>query len=54
MIQNTLKKYRFEVFLAFLFFLIATISFALGYLAHERTVRTPIILELQPPEVEEN
>jgi hypothetical protein len=54
MILSIFKRYRFEAFLAGLFFLVATVSFALGFLAHERTVRTPIILELQPAEVEES
>jgi hypothetical protein len=54
MIKSLFKRYRFEAFLTGLLFLIATISFALGYLAHKGTVRTPIILELQPAEVEGN
>jgi hypothetical protein len=38
-------RFRKEIIFMFVIFLVASISFALGYLAHDESSRAPIIIE---------
>ncbi len=45
MFKETIMRYRKELIFALIIFLVASISFGLGYLANREFNRTPIIIE---------
>ncbi|TSC88820.1 MAG: hypothetical protein G01um10143_717 [Parcubacteria group bacterium Gr01-1014_3] len=44
-IKELIQKYKREIVIFVLFFLISTISFGLGYMVASETNRAPIIIE---------
>ena len=44
-IKDLIQKYKREILIFALFFLISSISFGLGYLAASETNRAPLIIE---------